>query len=134
MPPPWKALKLFLVSAGFEDLQITNLLVAGTAKEQLWDQIAGSAEAFDAAIAILGSPAEEDRKTRRSCGVARPRRGDERRGRGVEEDDRKRRYDCGAQGAGTPRSLAGLKIDKARSQKIVTLLLRDKALIKISDQ
>jgi selenocysteine-specific elongation factor len=29
--------------------------------------------------------------------------------------------------------LAGLKIDKARAQKIVTLLLRDKTLIKISD-
>jgi len=30
--------------------------------------------------------------------------------------------------------LANLKIDKARAQKIVTLLLRDKVLIKISDE
>ena len=30
--------------------------------------------------------------------------------------------------------LAGLKVDKARAQKIVTLLLRDKILIKISDE
>jgi len=30
--------------------------------------------------------------------------------------------------------LAGLKVDKARAQKIVTLLLRDKVLIKISDE
>jgi selenocysteine-specific elongation factor len=29
--------------------------------------------------------------------------------------------------------LAGLKIDQARAQKIVTLLLRDKILVKISD-
>ena len=29
--------------------------------------------------------------------------------------------------------LAGLRVDKARAQKIVTLLLRDKVLIKISD-
>jgi selenocysteine-specific elongation factor len=29
--------------------------------------------------------------------------------------------------------LAGLKVDKARAQKIVTLLLRDKVLLKISD-
>ncbi len=29
--------------------------------------------------------------------------------------------------------LAGLKVDKARAQKLVTLLLRDKVLIKISD-
>jgi selenocysteine-specific elongation factor len=30
--------------------------------------------------------------------------------------------------------LAGLKIDKARAQKLVTLLLRDKVLIKVSDE
>src|SRR5262249_59785839 len=30
--------------------------------------------------------------------------------------------------------LAGLKVDKVRAQKIVTLLLRDKILIKISDE
>jgi selenocysteine-specific elongation factor len=30
--------------------------------------------------------------------------------------------------------LAGLKVDKARAQKIVTLLLRDKLLVKISDE
>jgi len=29
--------------------------------------------------------------------------------------------------------LAGLKVDKVRAQKIVTLLLREKALVKISD-
>ena len=29
--------------------------------------------------------------------------------------------------------LAGLKVDKARAQKIVTLLLRDKVLVKISE-
>ena len=30
--------------------------------------------------------------------------------------------------------IAGLKVDKVRGQKIVTLLLRDKVLIKISDE
>ncbi len=30
--------------------------------------------------------------------------------------------------------IAGLKVDKARAQKIVTLLLRDKLLVKISDE
>jgi selenocysteine-specific elongation factor len=30
--------------------------------------------------------------------------------------------------------LAGLKVDKTRAQKIVTLLLRDKVLIKVSDE
>jgi selenocysteine-specific elongation factor len=32
-----------------------------------------------------------------------------------------------------PEVLAGLKIDKTRAQKIVTLLLRDKVLVKVSD-
>ncbi len=30
--------------------------------------------------------------------------------------------------------IAGLKVDKARAQKIVTLLLREKVLIKVSDE
>jgi selenocysteine-specific elongation factor len=30
--------------------------------------------------------------------------------------------------------IAGLKVDKIRAQKIVTLLLRDKVLVKISDE
>jgi selenocysteine-specific elongation factor len=30
--------------------------------------------------------------------------------------------------------MAGLKVDKVRAQKIVTLLLRDKVLIKVSDE
>jgi len=30
--------------------------------------------------------------------------------------------------------MAGLKVDKARAQKIVTLLLRDKVLIKVSNE
>ena len=30
--------------------------------------------------------------------------------------------------------IAGLKVDKVRAQKIVTLLLRDKLLIKVSDE
>ena len=30
--------------------------------------------------------------------------------------------------------LAGLKVDKVRAQKIVTLLLRDRVLIKVSDE
>jgi len=33
-----------------------------------------------------------------------------------------------------PEVLAGLRIDKVRAQKIITLLLRDKVLIKISDE
>jgi selenocysteine-specific elongation factor len=33
-----------------------------------------------------------------------------------------------------PEVIAGLKVDKARAQKIVTLLLRDKVLVKVSDE
>jgi selenocysteine-specific elongation factor len=34
---------------------------------------------------------------------------------------------------GLKEVLAGLKVDKARAQKIVTLLLRDKVLVKVSE-
>lgn len=33
-----------------------------------------------------------------------------------------------------PEVIAGLKVDKTRAQKIVTLLLRDKTLVKVSDE
>ncbi len=41
---------------------------------------------------------------------------------------------AGLQVPALPTVLAGLKVDKARAQKIVTLLLRDKVLVKISDE
>jgi selenocysteine-specific elongation factor len=64
------------------------------------------------------------------------------RGRNVvmkdEESESKRILEAAFQTAGLKvpamkEVLAGLKVDKARAQKIVTLLLRDKVLVKVSD-
>ena len=64
------------------------------------------------------------------------------RGRGVvmkdEESESKRILEAAFQTAGLrvpamKEVLAGLKVDKARAQKIVTLLLRDKVLVKVSE-
>src|SRR5207302_11171466 len=64
-------------------------------------------------------------------------------GRGVvlkdEESESKKTIEAVFASAGLkvpalPEVLAGLKVDKARAQKIVTLLLRDKVLVKISDE
>jgi selenocysteine-specific elongation factor len=65
------------------------------------------------------------------------------RGRGVvmkDEESRSRRTieqafaSAGLKVPALKDVLAGLKIDKARAQKIVTLLLRDKILVKVSDE
>jgi selenocysteine-specific elongation factor len=56
-----------------------------------------------------------------------------------EEAESKKRIEDAFAGAGLKvpalhEVIAGLKVDKARAQKIVTLLLREKVLIKISDE
>jgi len=65
------------------------------------------------------------------------------RGRGVvmrdDEAESKRTIEQAFSSAGLQvpalyNVLAGLKVDKARAQKIVTLLLRDKVLVKISEE
>jgi selenocysteine-specific elongation factor len=130
--PALEALKVLLVSA-LEDFQKKNPLVAGIAKEQLRDQIAASIEVFDAALATL----VRDKKIEVLGELVRLP------GHGVvmkdEEAESKKKIESAFMTAGLNvpalhEVLAGLKIDKARAQKIVTLLLRDKVLIKISDE
>ncbi|MGA9510403.1 MAG: selenocysteine-specific translation elongation factor [Candidatus Sulfotelmatobacter sp.] len=130
--PALEAFKLLLVSA-VEDFHKKNPLVAGIAKEQLRDQVAGSAEVFDAALAML----VRDKKIEVLGDLVRLP------GHGVvlkdEEAESKKKIESAFMAAGLNvpalhEVLAGLKIDKVRAQKIVTLLLRDKVLIKISDE
>ena len=125
-------LQLFMMSA-VEDFQKKNPLVAGIAKEQLRDQVAASAEVFAAAVAML----VRDKKIEVLGDLVRLP------GHGVvmkdEEAESKKKIESAFMTAGLNvpalhQVLAGLKIDKARAQKIVTLLLRDKVLIKISDE
>ncbi|MGA7299714.1 MAG: selenocysteine-specific translation elongation factor, partial [Candidatus Sulfotelmatobacter sp.] len=129
--PAVSGLQLLMMSA-VKDFQKKNPLVAGIAKEQLRDQVTASAEVFAAAVAML----VRDKKIEVIGDVVRLP------GQGVvmkdEEAESKKKIESAFMTAGLNvpalhQVIAGLKIDKVRAQKIVTLLLRDKVLLKISD-
>ncbi len=110
-----------------------NPLVAGMSKEELRDRVSLGPEVF---YSVLGKLAEEKKLEVSGELVRLP-------GRGVvmkdEEAESKKIIEQAFASAGLKvpslkEVLAGLKVDKARAQKIVTLLLRDKVLIKISEE
>ncbi len=110
-----------------------NPLVAGMSKEELRDRASLGPEVF---YSVLGKLAEE--KTLAVSGELVHLAG-----RGVimkdEEAESKKIIEQAFASAGLKvpslkEVLAGLKVDKVRAQKIVTLLLRDRLLIKISDE
>jgi len=109
-----------------------NPLVAAIGKEELRDRTNLSREIF---YAVLAKLAEEKQLEIAGEQVRIP-------GRGVvmkdDESESKRVIEHAFASAGLKvpslkEVLAALKVDKLRAQKIVTLLLRDKVLIKISD-
>ena len=109
-----------------------NPLVAGVSKEELRDRVHLTAEVF---AAVLAKAAADKRLETVGEQVHLT-------GRGVvmkdEEAESKRIIEDAFQSAGlkvplVKDVLAGLKVDKARAQKIMTLLLRDRVLIKLSD-
>ena len=109
-----------------------NPLVAGMSKEELRDRVNLDPEVF---YSVLGKLAEEKKLEVAGELVHLP-------GRGVvmkdEEAESKKLIEQAFASAGLKvpslkEVLAGLKVDKIRAQKIVTLLLRDKVLIKISE-
>ena len=129
--PAVAALQQSIVSA-VENFHRKNSLVAGIAREELREQARASAEVFAEALAAL---VREKRVEVAGDLVRLP-------GHGVvmkdEEAESKAKIevafaDAGLKVPALTEVLAGLKVDKARAQKIVTLLLRDKVLIKISD-
>jgi selenocysteine-specific elongation factor len=110
-----------------------NPLVAGMSKEELRDRVSLGSEVF---YSVLGKLAEE--KKLQAAGELVHLAG-----RGVvmkdEEAESKKiiEHAFAAAGLKVPslkEVLAGLKVDGVRAQKIVTLLLRDKILIKISEE
>jgi selenocysteine-specific elongation factor len=110
-----------------------NPLVAGMSKEELRDRIKLGPEVF---YSVLGKLAEETTLEVAGELVRLP-------GRGVvmkdEEAESKKIIEQAFASAGLKvpslkEVLAGLKVDRIRAQKIVTLLLRDKVLIKISEE
>jgi selenocysteine-specific elongation factor len=125
-------LKLCVVTA-ISDFQRKNPLVAGISKEELRDQVAATSAVFEPVAAMLMN----DQKIEIAGDVVRLP------GRGVvlrdDEAESKKTIEHAFASAGLKvptlqEVLTGLRIDSARSQKIVTLLLRDRVLIKISDQ
>ena len=110
-----------------------NSLVTGMAREALREQVKSSPEVFAASVDLLSR-----QKKLEAFGdlVRLP-------GHGVvmkdEEAESKKKIEEAFAAAGLKvpalhEVIAGLKVDKARAQKIVTLLLRDKALVKISEE
>jgi selenocysteine-specific elongation factor len=130
--PALEALKLHIVRS-VEDFHGRNPLVGGISKEQLREQTGALIEVFDAALAMLVG----DEKLELIGEVARLP------GRSVvmkdEETESKKKIEDAFASAGLKvpalhEVIAGLRVDKARAQKIVTLLLRDKLLVKVSDE
>jgi len=139
-----RAGELFLHSSGIEALKLEvvnatgdfhkkNPLVGGMNKEQLRARVQASPEVFEAIAAML----VRDRKIEVVGDLVRLP------GSGVvmkdEETESKKRIEDAFSSAGLKvpalhEVIAGLKVDKVRAQKIVTLLLRDKVLIKVTDE
>lgn len=130
--PAIYALKLSLLTT-VEAFHKENPLVPGVGKEELRETVRATAEVFAPTIDLLVS----EKKLEIAGDLIRLP------GRGVvmkdEEAESKKTIEQAFASAGLQvpalyTVLAGLKVDKARAQKIVTLLLRDKVLVKISEE
>ncbi|HMK21530.1 MAG TPA: SelB C-terminal domain-containing protein, partial [Terriglobales bacterium] len=130
--PAVEGLKLFVLST-VEGFHKQNPLVPGMGKEELRESVHASPEILTAAVDLL---VRETKLELAGDFVRLP-------GRGItlkdEEAESKKTieqafFSAGLQVPALYNVLAGLSLDKARAQKIVTLLLRDKVLIKISDE
>jgi selenocysteine-specific elongation factor len=110
-----------------------NPLVAGMGKEALREKFDLTLEVFAAVLDLLA----REKKIEVAGDLVRLP------GHGVvmkdEETESKKTIEAAFASAGLKvpalhEVIAGLKVDKGRAQKIVTLLLRDKVLVKISDE
>jgi len=131
-PPAVESLKIALLDA-VTAFHVRNPLVGGINKEELRNVFRVSPEMFPAVLDLL----VKDGKLDVSGELVRLA------GRAVvmkdEETEAKRTIESAFSTAGLKVPylkdvMAGLPVDKARAQKIVTLLLRDKVLIKVSDE
>jgi selenocysteine-specific elongation factor len=130
--PAVDALKASIVGAT-GNFHKRNPLVAGISREELREQVRASAEVFDSVLSMML------RETKIEVAgelVRLP-------GQGVamkdEEAESKKKIEDAFHAAGLKvpalnEVIAGLKVDRVRAQKLVTLLLRDKVLIKVSDE
>jgi selenocysteine-specific elongation factor len=132
LAPPAFAKAASEVLSAVKKFHDSNPLVAGMSKEELRERVNLGPEVFDGVLNHLAA----EKKLESSGDLARLP------GRGVvmkdEEAESKKIIENAFQSAGLKVPLlkdvlAGVKIDISRAQKIMTLLLRDKVLIKISD-
>ncbi len=130
--PALEALKAQILGAA-ADFHKKNPLVRGVGKEQLRDLVSATPEVFDTVAATL----VRDKKLEVLGDLVRLH------GQGLvmkdEEAESTKKIEEAFASAGLRvpalhEVIGGLKVDKVRGQKIVTLLLRDKVLIKISDE
>lgn len=128
----WEALKKQVVPT-LEEFHRKNPLVQGISKEELRDHTDAYGPVFEAIVQTLAG----EKKIEVAGDLVRLP------GHGVvmkdEEAESKARIEevFASSGLKVPalyEVISGLKIDKVRAQKIVTLLLRDKVLVKVSDE
>jgi len=129
--PALEALKVSIIGT-VASFHKKNPLVAGISKEELRDQAQAASDVFTAVLEML---VREKKLEAAGEIVHLP-------GHGVvmkddeAESHRVIEHAFASAGLKVPALkdvLAGLKVDKTRAQKIVTLLLRDKVLVKISE-
>jgi selenocysteine-specific elongation factor len=121
------------ILAAAADFHKKHPLVEGISREELRGQVEATPEIFNAVAAML----MRDKKIELASDLVRLP------GQGVvmkeEELESKKTIEeafasSGLQVPALREVIAALKVDKARAQKIVTLLLRDKVLIRVSDE
>lgn len=131
-PPAAEGLKLFILTT-VEEFHRSNPLVPGISRQELHDTVGSPGDVFSAVLDAL----TKQKKLEIAGEFVRLT------GRGVvmkdEEAESKKTIEAAFSSTGLAvpalhQVLAGLKIDKLRAQKLVTLLLRDKILIKVSDE
>ena len=130
--PSVEALKLNVVGAA-GDFHTRNPLVGGLSRDELRERIRAVSPVFDGILEML----LREKKIEIAGELVRLP------GRGVamkndEAESKKKIEDAFAEsGLKVPalqEVIASVKVDKIRAQKLVTLLLRDKVLVKVSDE
>jgi len=126
-----EALKLALFQR-VEQFHQQNPLAPGIGREQLRDQRSVSPEIFDAVLTMLvrNQKIEVTGDLVRLAGRRVVMKEDEAESKKKIEDAF---ATAGLKVPALHEVLAGLKVDKLRAQKIVTLLLRDRVLVKVSE-
>jgi selenocysteine-specific elongation factor len=118
--------------AAVEEFHRANPLVAGIGKEELREKLGLGTEVFSALLDVLAreKKIELSGEQVRSAGRTMVLKDEEAESkRSIEQAF----SEAGLKVPALKDVLAGLRVDKAIAQKIVTLLLRDKVLVKISE-